>query len=92
MPSRERERVELRQLETGGHKRGLSGKRKKSESGRGERTEPCDTAERLMKMHCLHPTAAVTQIRPVYWEEWWGRSFVLTAHWLFRECSVTHSV
>lgn len=64
----------------------------KSESGRGERTEPCDTAERLMKIRCLHLTAAVTQIRPVYWEEWWGHLSVLTALWLFRECSVTRSV
>lgn len=61
----------------------------KSESGHGERTEPCDAAERLMKMCCLHPTAVVTQIQPVYWEEWRGRPFVLTAHWLFRECSAT---
>lgn len=36
-----------------------------------------------MKMCCLRPAAAVTQIRSAYWDEWSARAFVLTAHWRF---------
>lgn len=64
VPSRdgESEKIELRQLETGqGGGVCVSGKREKktesggSESGRCERTEPCDTTKKLMKMRCLRP-------------------------------------